>query len=1172
MRFPKATLLRLLLLSTLATSLTLPAYAQVVKGSISGSVIDPSGAAVPEADVTATGSDTGAVYKTRSDAAGLFHIALMSIGTYQVSVERQGFRAVSLPNVQVSSAQDTSVGSLKLEIGQTTTTVEVSGAAPLVEATQAQVSSTFSSQLIQALPGVQENQGLDLLALQVPGVVQSRDSNFSNTNGMGFSVNGLRGRSNDQQIDGQNNNDNSVTGPAIFIGDDNFVQEYQITTNNFGSEYGRNSGSVVNILTKQGTNNWHGDVYGTEGNSALDSLSNTQKAFEGLTKVPHYNEEFAGATIGGPLVKDKAFVFGGFSQQLDTGVTGVLSTGSLTPDPTGLGQLAACFPGSTSVAALQKYGPFGVSGGDPQIEGAPQTAVVSTPGGGTCDVEVSGVQRTVNQGSHQYNAVLRFDVQGQKDHVYGRWVYQKLNFFDIDEGTGAAGYPENVPSLGTDWGLDWTHNLGATVVDEARFSYGRSTAEFGGNLLGNTVPPDTAVTSALASVSPGRVPLASGGTAGGIAFGPGTSFPQGRIVNTYQTQDNLNYIHGVHQFKMGVNWTYQRSPNLFLPNGNGAWSYGTLSDFAANVPTSVSITVGSPTLDFREHDLFAYVGDDWKVKPNLTLNLGLTWSYFTQASTLFHNADLKNEQGDNPFFDPALPVSVRVFPTIPAAKNDFGPSAGFAWTPSWGGPLFGNGKTVLRGGYRLTYDPIYYNIYLNIASSAPQVLAQTLTGTDAQPLMASPLGPAVRSQLAPFLTFGVQDPRNFNQTDTTPDFRPDHVQEWTFGVQRELSTSSAFEVRYVGNHGGNLFQSINANPYVADLAADFPNVLPSGITPCPADQAVVPRAAGRVNCDEGVLRRRTNTGVSDYEAVQFEFRATNLARQLSLRTSYTISKTTDNVTDIFGTGVAGNTVAFSQDPLNFISAEHGLSGLDIPQNWTLGLAWQIPAFRDQRGALGHVLGGWSLAGTYFIASGQPYSPVQFFFNEAAGGANYFDTTFDQAFNLGLFETGRPFLASPSAPVTAVGVYAGDACNYAGVGCELTPTALLDFNNVNHTGNEVPVEPSQVRFIMNGPTAQSVHGTPFGTAARNSLRDSMVNTANLSLYKTVNLGERIKVQWHVSMLNAFNHPNFSSVDPILEDLGDNGEGDGFGVPQLQPSSAQGFTGGTRTIRFGVKLLF
>jgi len=170
---------------------------------------------------------------------------------------------------------------------------------PLVEATQAQVTSDITGETLATYAGVAENQGLDMMALQVPGVVNTRDNNFSNTNGVGFSVNGLRGRSNDEQIDGQNNNDNSVTGPGIFLANIDFVQEYQITTSNFGPEYGRNSGSVVNLNTKSGSNTWHGDLGGTETNSYLTTLSNQEKFFEGLTKPPHSNQEFTDATIGG---------------------------------------------------------------------------------------------------------------------------------------------------------------------------------------------------------------------------------------------------------------------------------------------------------------------------------------------------------------------------------------------------------------------------------------------------------------------------------------------------------------------------------------------------------------------------------------------------------------------------------------------------------------------------------------------------------------------------------------------------------------------------------------------------------------------------------------------------------------------------------------------------------
>ena len=214
--------------------------------------------------------------------------------------------------MNVTAGVDTGLGTLKLEVGSASETVEVSASTPLVETTQAQITTTFESTYLNNIPGVQENQGLDNLAVLLPGVSASRDANFSNTNGMGFTVDGLRGRSNDQQIDGQNNNDNSVAGPQIFVGDTEFVSQYQITTNNFGAEYGRNAGSVVNINTKSGTNTWHGSVYGTESNSVLTTLTNQQKNTvwgEGLTKPPRFNDEFTGATIGGAVGQEQGLLF-----------------------------------------------------------------------------------------------------------------------------------------------------------------------------------------------------------------------------------------------------------------------------------------------------------------------------------------------------------------------------------------------------------------------------------------------------------------------------------------------------------------------------------------------------------------------------------------------------------------------------------------------------------------------------------------------------------------------------------------------------------------------------------------------------------------------------------------------------------------------------------------------
>jgi hypothetical protein len=289
----------------------IPSMGQVLKGSISGTVTDPQGAVVSGAQVKATNTATGVTLTTTSDSAGLFRFNLIPTGEYKVEVSAQGFQTTVQSNILVAAGRDSGLGAIKMTVGGTTETIEVTATAPLIESTQAQVTNTFSGTALTSFAGVQENQGLDNLALFVPGVVSARDQNFSNTNGGGgFAVDGLRGRNNDQEIDGQNNNDNSVAGPALFLSDPEFVAQYVIITNNFGPEYGRNAGSVVNLITKSGGNAWHGSIYENENNSILNAMTSTQTN-NGLTQPPRANDEFGGFTVGGPIVKNKAFFFGG---------------------------------------------------------------------------------------------------------------------------------------------------------------------------------------------------------------------------------------------------------------------------------------------------------------------------------------------------------------------------------------------------------------------------------------------------------------------------------------------------------------------------------------------------------------------------------------------------------------------------------------------------------------------------------------------------------------------------------------------------------------------------------------------------------------------------------------------------------------------------------------------
>lgn len=1210
---------------TLALVLCIPSVGQVGKGSISGSVVDPQGAVVSGAQVKAKSIETGVVFTSTTDSAGLYRLNLLPIGTYNVEITAQGFKTTTQSNVQVGAGRDSGLGSIHLSVGETSTTIEVTGDAPLIETTQSQISSTFSGQTLSTFAGIQENQGLDRLALFVPGVVATRSDNFSNTNGGGFSSNGLRGRNNDQEIDGQNNNDNSVGGPSLFVSDTNFVQQYVIITNNFGPEYGRNAGSVVNIITKSGTNAWHGSVFGTEYSNFLNALSNTQRhanktgtnsgqpgtvsctdlnnpQCNKLTGPNRSNEEFSGGAVGGPVLKNKWFIFGGFDSDLFSGLS-TFSTNTNTPTPAGLATLSGCFPTglqAQQVAALAKFGPYGIGAGNP----TPGTVGVvnfnnsttSTLNTGTpCPgVQVAGVSRTIATPFHGFDFPVRVDGQIGSDTLMGRYLFNRGNSFNNSD-NGAAGYVQNTTALSQAVLISETHNFSSHMVNEARIGFDRLNVDFGGNTIGNPYEPTQGgILNALTNVS----------ISGSVGFGPATNLPQGRLVNTWQAQDNWNYVKGKHSFKAGVNWTYQRSPNTFLPNINGQYSYDSLAGFINGVIdtstpvtpnvrkaglTSITIAQGNPVLDFREYDTFLYGGDDWKISQNLTLNLGLTWTYYGNPAQLFTDVTNKREaNAATAFWLQSLPLNLRTNPANPTVKNSFGPSAGFAYTPQWGGMITGRGKTTFRGGYRLLYDPPFYNIFLNTSTSAPFGFLQTLNRTSNPSLPntlsmpGNPIGPNVRSAMGAFIASNTFDPRTQSETvlgTPTQGLGPDKVHTWSFGFERELSKNAVVEARYVGNMGTNLYQTVDGNPYLGTTAPgkngllqDFPALLPAGTstTPCATTAQVGPGAGsdvGRAACGLGVVRARTNGGFSAYHALQTEFRANNLFKQLQLRAGYTFSKNLDNVSEIFATGTAGNTLFAAQNPFQTGDAERSISGLNIPNAFTVSVTENIPFFKEQHGLMGHILGGWALAGSYVFGSGQPFTPRQ---GGVFGGVNsrlspngnYFDTSYAQAF---VGDPARPFYGNRSADPGKVGIFCGDlvsllgatASNCASFG--VGPAGLqqlLSFNALNApqscdprgflrgTGtvtcplvlNLVPITTNDVRFIINMHTAQTVFGTPFGNVARNPLVDATSNRLDASIFKNIKWGERSNFELRMTATNALNHFNYGSIDPNMEDAG------------------------------------
>ena len=1152
----------------------IPSAAQVVKGSISGAVTDPQGAVVSGATVKATNVATGVTLTTTSDNSGSFHFNLIPVGEYKIEVSATGFKTALQQGIVVAAGRDSGLGNIGLTVGEVSTAVEVDASAPLIETTQSQVTNTFAGTQLTTFAGINENQGLDNLALFVPGVSAARDNGFSNTNGgTGFTVNGLRGRNNDQQIDGQNNNDNSVGGPGLFVSDTEFVQQYILVTNQFGPEYGRNAGSVVNIITKSGSNAWHGSVYQHENNTVLNSMTNLQKRFgtdaagNPLTSIPRANDEFGGFTIGGPIVKNKLFFFGGFDQQIISQNTLYTSVGS-TPTPAGLAALAACFPGSQSLAALQQFGPYAISNGNPTPFGTPQDVAFNTPGC-TGTYQIAGVERTLPTHTHNFNWVNRMDWQLGGDTLVARYVFNRGNNFNLDPvaGDAADGYPVSVPALSQAILVGDTHNFSTHLVNEVRLGFSRLNVVFATNTIG-TVPSDTNIGDAITRVTFNDTTLQP--------FGLNGAFPEGRIVNTWQGQDNLNWVMGKHTFKGGVNYTYQRSPNTFLPNLNGAFRFADWEAFAANTPNRVRIAAGTPTLDFREHDTFLYFGDDWKLRQNLVLNLGLTWTYYGQPANLFNDLTTQRESNAaTALWRQDIPLAARTSPHLDAPSKSFGPSLGFAYTPQWGGFLTGHGKTVFRGGYRLLYDPPFYNIYLNIANSAPVVFLNTFVGSQITPSMivpAHPFGQDVRAELTPQLQKLAFDPRSLGAGETTisPDFGPDKVNSWNFGVEREITKNSAVEVRYVGNHAYNLFQTVNGNPIVTGNST-----APAGLTGCTSPQILLGPgqtanpALGRADCSKGLVLERNNGGYSNYHALQTEFRANNLFKQLSVRTAYTYSRTLDNVSEIFSTGVGGTTLAFAQNPWAPGRDEYSFSGLDFPHQFSILATEQLPFFKTQHGFVGHTLGGWAVSANYVWASGQRYTPLQ------AGAEALFGSSSDNydfawvASNVGV-DVARPFVGNLSAPADQVGIFAGDA----GAG-SVAPDTLISLNSLNAaTPQVVTVSRDQVRYIINSTVSQGIFGTPFG-ARRNLSQDAPTNVANLALFKNIKLNERANLEFQATFQNVLNHANFQSVDPVIENAGIPKNLQQPFVGFADPSVSNDVVGnalGNRIVRFGLTLRF
>jgi hypothetical protein len=1126
----RANKLQLLVVLTLLFAASFAMAQGIATGSISGTVVDPSGAVVSAGSVTAQNVETNLSLTTQTNDSGYFTFRNVPPGTYKITVEGKGFRKVQVSQVSVQSAKDTALGAVKMELGSAGgETVEVIETAPIIETTTGQVTNTFDTKAVADLP---TGGGFDSLALYLPGVADTGSNNFSNTNGAGFSSNGLRGRSNNFQIDGQSNNDNSVAGPSIFMGNQDALGEVSIITNDFSVEYGRASGSVVNYVTKSGTNQFHGSAFEYWTGSKWDSLGN------GESNISRYVENRFGFTGGGPIRKDKAWFFGsGYWDRVRQAGATINSGSRFTPTPAGLAALAAAFPGNPAVAALSAIGPYSVAAGNPRacpadVCGDPVTLNVTDGSATSADVEFAGVERNPPSLFNDREFTGKVDVQlTNKDRVSGRYIFQQ-NILTAATAAGpgntgfAAGAWVDIPARDQQIALDWVHTFNSNLLNQLRYSFSRASVPFEGGSF-------PSCTRANITGCPTNINWSSVGL---LSFGMATNLPQGRTINNTQVQDNASWAHGQHTFKFGGEFYKQRSPNVFLPNINGAYNYlltgDQATDFSAflqDTPVQVGLTDGPKTFNFKEWDMAFYAGDDWRIKDNLTINLGVRWEYSSQAINLLHDLSVANQAGSDPFWDPSLPASVTTIPSISAPLNYFGPNVGFAWKPRF---LGGGDKTVVRGGYRITYDPAFYNMFLNVATAAPVVNAGTiLTGTGPGTCNGPCLptsgftGNDVRALQLPNIPRGV-NPGVRSYTQVASNFHEPYTQNWSLGIQRELTNRMVLEVRYVGNHVVGNFQTINANPALNGLInLGFSNFIPAGVTPC-TDSAQPGFSGGRPLCSNRNIRNRVNSAFSNYHGLQSEFRVREW-HGLSGSGSFSWSKTLDNSSEIFSTGTGGTTVAGSQNPFDISAGEKSLSGLDFPKIASLYVVYELPFYKGQHGFLGKVLGGYQANATWRYSSGQTYTPAQI----PALSNTACQTSFDNTF-FGI-STCRPFLGNPGAPVDTVGFCTDATAADCGISdyYTLTPTTISAVhwiaNGAPTDADGNPLNPNQAALFF---------GTPFGNVRRNpGVRGQNVNAVNFSMFKTTKISERVEFRLEAQVYNLFNHQFRGVPDPFIDDV-------------------------------------
>jgi len=1074
----------------------LTAKAQTSKGTLTGVVRDASGAVIGDADVTVTNEQTTETRQTKSNPEGEYRVDAISAGTYSIRAEARGFEAINIKGIKVDPSVITSYDAI-LPVGTAATTVEVQAHTNAINLENGQLSSTLGNTELATLPIFSLNP-IELVAT-LPGV-QMVNGQLA-LGGVGgnyeqIEVNGARPRSNNFMMDGQDINDVGIGGQAFQPQVPDMFQSETALTNSASAEFGRSGGAVVNLVTKSGTNKFHGALFELYQGSGLNALDGqTRRGTVHGTPPPGYvpptkarfDQHNYGFTLGGPIWKNKLFAFGGSQWSRFYGTS--QSTPIELPDAGGYATLSSI--GGPNVALLQgllnsgsylkQYANLGAA---EVINAGPQNGC---PSGGCLVTTAMFLRPPVAQQQPDTQYLIRVDFNpGPRDSFAGRFLHDNSNFTP-DLGLNSSGLPGFDGQVGGPAALSigtWTHVFSPTLLNEFRVSSTRINFLFAATpqTLANPLSKNYNL-----NFTDNNMPV----------LGISQNIPQGRKENFYQFQDTVSWTVGKQSLRIGADVGRILETDLVaqtalgelnIAKGNGLSGLGNFLNDHLGPSGSATKTFGPTRFDPHIWRSGYFAQDDVKLTPELVVNLGLRYDYLTDPSNSLPYPAIDT---NNPY------APITTVYKIQTDTANWGPRVGFAYSPRQFGWLAD--KTVIHGGIGIFYDTDFSNIPVNSAQAAPNATSTTLISTQG-----SGLGDALN--LLSTIQPGPISPHSSVQSAAKNLVNPRTFQ-WNFGFERSLPAQLKLTINYVGARGKKLYANQQYNYFD-------------------------PNTQSRLNPSRGVINARANSAASEYDSIQTEL-SRQFAHGLFFRGVYTFGKNMDDGSEVFTTFAAPTSYPANLAP-NGRAQEWGPSVFNFPNFFSVTYGWTPAGLHSGNTATNVVLGAltrhWTVSGVTQLQSGPPST-----FNLSG-----LDTNGDgSAFN------DRPLLSNKRAPIDSAAIDAVFIDAPA-------PGTYYDLNQLNATGNEVTVDPSTQHWTI--PFGPQFLRQEIG---RNSFKNPGTTLWNVAVQKDFPVRwfhseEASALQLRAEATDVGNHNDVNPVDINLLQVGTSNF---LNVPNARASTAR-----------------